>query len=169
MPQIESTPLVRYLRIVWSAFFGILCLLLIWLWVRSFTFGDVLYTPVSHTRLSVFGSGRGGISFSPYVPCVEDYLGVRYYELRTEAIDEQVKERWNKLPWSARVLRIGVLRNGAITSILLPHFLFVAMTILAAAAPWIPNWKWRFSIRTLLIFTTVVAVVLGLIVWTSRK
>ncbi len=41
----------------------------------------------------------------------------------------------------------------------------VAMTLAAAAmSPWIP-WSRRFSLRTLLIATTLVAVVLGLIVW----
>jgi hypothetical protein len=35
--------------------------------------------------------------------------------------------------------------------------------------PWILELKWRFSLRTLLIATTVVAVVLELIVWLSRR
>ena len=40
----------------------------------------------------------------------------------------------------------------------LPALLFAAV----AAIPWL---RWRFSLRTLLIATTLVAVVLGLIVW----
>jgi hypothetical protein len=36
-----------------------------------------------------------------------------------------------------------------------------------AAAPWLP-WSNRFSLRTLLIATTLVAVVLGVIVWSSH-
>ena len=37
-----------------------------------------------------------------------------------------------------------------------------------AAAPWI-RWSRRFSLRTLLIATTLVAVVLGLIVYAARQ
>ncbi len=42
----------------------------------------------------------------------------------------------------------------------LPTLLFATL----AAVPWLP-WSNRFSLRTLLIATTLVAVVLGLIVW----
>ena len=48
-----------------------------------------------------------------------------------------------------------------------PYFAIVTVSI-GAAAPWI-RWCKRFSLRTLLIATTVVAVVLGLAVWTLRK
>ena len=37
-----------------------------------------------------------------------------------------------------------------------------------AAVPWI-HARWRFSLRTLLIATTLVAVVLGLVVYAARK
>jgi len=36
-----------------------------------------------------------------------------------------------------------------------------------AAMPWLPFW-WRFDLRTLLIATTLIAVVLGLIVSAAR-
>jgi hypothetical protein len=41
---------------------------------------------------------------------------------------------------------------------------------LIAAIPWIPwiRWSCRFSLRTLLIAMTLVAVALGLIMWTAR-
>ena len=44
----------------------------------------------------------------------------------------------------------------------LPLWPIVALTATLAPAPW-P--RWRFSLRTLLIATTLVAVVLGVIVW----
>ena len=51
--------------------------------------------------------------------------------------------------------------------VLLPHWfdITVSSDFLIAAAPWL---RWRFSLRTLLIATTLVAVVLGLIVWAAR-
>ena len=45
---------------------------------------------------------------------------------------------------------------------------FIALVVgTCAAIPWI-GWSNRFSLRTLLIATTLVAVVLGAIVWLSR-
>jgi hypothetical protein len=46
-----------------------------------------------------------------------------------------------------------------------PHW-FAATTIsFLATAPWI---RWRFSLRTLFIATTLVTVALGLIVWAAK-
>jgi hypothetical protein len=47
----------------------------------------------------------------------------------------------------------------------LPYPLIVVLVTAIAAAPWI---RWRFSLRTLLIATTLVAVVLGLICYAMR-
>ena len=43
----------------------------------------------------------------------------------------------------------------------MPHLLLLLGTAVLSALPWLP---WRFSLRTLLIATTLVAVVLGIIV-----
>ena len=43
--------------------------------------------------------------------------------------------------------------------------LTVVLSPVLAAAPWIRDFNWRFSLRTLLITTTLIAVGLGLIVW----
>jgi hypothetical protein len=47
------------------------------------------------------------------------------------------------------------------------HWAAVLLMLALTAAPWFP-WSKRFSLRTLLIATTLVAVVLGLVVWASR-
>ena len=46
-----------------------------------------------------------------------------------------------------------------------PYWFLVALGVILAAASWV---RWRFTLRTLLIVTTLVAVVLGLIVWLVR-
>jgi hypothetical protein len=46
--------------------------------------------------------------------------------------------------------------------LILPYWLCSLITATIAGAPWI---SFRFSLRTLLIATTLIAVVLGLIVW----
>ncbi len=44
------------------------------------------------------------------------------------------------------------------------YWLFTALVVLVAALPWL---RWRFSLRTLLVATTLVAVVLGLVVYVA--
>jgi len=41
----------------------------------------------------------------------------------------------------------------------------ISFAALLFAVPWIP---WRFSLRTLLIATTLVAAVLGLVAWVAK-
>jgi hypothetical protein len=48
--------------------------------------------------------------------------------------------------------------------VVLPHWFALALIATGAAVPWM-QWSKRFSLRTLLIATTLVAVMLGLIVW----
>jgi hypothetical protein len=48
-------------------------------------------------------------------------------------------------------------------SIWLPHWLIVVVTLLLAAVPWI-RWSRRFTIRTMLVVTTLIAVVMALAV-----
>ncbi len=57
----------------------------------------------------------------------------------------------------------GVLRS----EIVVPHWFLVLLSAAFAAAPWI-RWSNRFSLRALLIGTTIVAVLLGAIVYAIR-
>jgi hypothetical protein len=47
----------------------------------------------------------------------------------------------------------------------MPIWFLIVLTSALATVPWI---RWRFSLRTLLIATTLVAVVLGLIIYAAR-
>jgi hypothetical protein len=51
--------------------------------------------------------------------------------------------------------------------IFIPDWLVLAIFIALGTAPWIP-WSKRFTLRTLLIATTLVAVVLGLVMWAAN-
>ena len=48
------------------------------------------------------------------------------------------------------------------------HWFTVLLTSIIASAPWIPCLRWRFSLRTLLLATTLFALALGTIVWLAR-
>jgi branched-subunit amino acid ABC-type transport system permease component len=50
----------------------------------------------------------------------------------------------------------------------LPHWFIAGFFAAFAATTWVRQLRWRFSLRTLLIATTLVAVVLGAIVWSIR-
>jgi hypothetical protein len=60
--------------------------------------------------------------------------------------------------------RVPVYGNWPLT---FPLWFPTALAATLAAGPWIPV-SCRFSLRTLLIATTLVAVVLGLIVWLNH-
>ncbi|MCI0351961.1 MAG: hypothetical protein L0Z53_21275 [Acidobacteriales bacterium] len=48
-------------------------------------------------------------------------------------------------------------------SVRVPHWSFVAIFAILAALPWITHLKLRFSLRTLLIAVTLIAVALGIV------
>jgi hypothetical protein len=51
----------------------------------------------------------------------------------------------------------------------IPYWFIVLLNAAIAAAPWLPWWSKRFSLRTLLIATTLIAVALWLIVWVVKR
>jgi hypothetical protein len=57
--------------------------------------------------------------------------------------------------------RIQKLDDGFVV----PHWFVILLISMLAAVSWLPIWSNRFTLRTLLIATTLVAVALGLIVW----
>ena len=52
--------------------------------------------------------------------------------------------------------------------IMVPHWFLILLSALLAYVPWLRFWSTRFSLRTLLIVTTLIAVGLGLIAWAAR-
>jgi hypothetical protein len=55
--------------------------------------------------------------------------------------------------------------NSAFFYISVPLWLLFFVTAAIGAIPWL---RWRFSLRTLLIATTLLAVALGLVIWAAR-
>jgi len=145
----------RKLRIVWSVFLGLACVLLIVLWVRSYSYWDAIeYSSTSH-RGAV--SSRGRINF----------YSVQYASLAAERgwsyTSDQAKP--NRLRWPSGFLGFNVrkLGNGSFTFV---PIWFAAMILASfAGIPWL---RLRFTLRTLLIATALVAVVLGIIVGMSQ-
>ena len=154
----------RKLRIAWSVVCGIACVLLIVLCVRSYRWCDILAYRKGQTTVAV-GTGRGiavvhWITFQPSVT-----LGNKLGWDLVGGPAEEVFSSVTPLEW--RVVKDPSTVFRLIISV--PCWLCVTFIATIAAAPWIRQLRWRFSLRTLLIATTLFAVVLGLIVYVARK
>jgi hypothetical protein len=160
--------LIRGLRIAWSVWWGILCALLVVLWVRSYSFRDMVSVPSStkRTRTHFFVSARGQILYGsrddyhrlppPFGPQREiEHESVEYY------ISHPQIGMIRGFEWVNR----GVFKWGY-PGFAVPDWFGSLVIAFIATMPWI-HWSRKFSLRTLLIATTLVAVVLGLVVWSS--
>jgi type VI protein secretion system component VasF len=143
----------RKLRIAWSVVWGIGCLLLIVLWVRS------------HWEIDIYGKQPSNVNgFS-----LLSRNGAVYCAIGRE-MDLDVTWRfilaWIDVDAARTTSRHFVIANdGMITIVRVPDWFLLGLIAALVAAPWI---RWQFSLRTLLIATTLVAVVLGVIVWAAK-
>ena len=150
--------LLRGLRIAWTVGWGIVCVLLIVLWMRSFRCGDVATLPMlsSHAVGLVSFDGQLVISLSQ-IPNDLQGLTARFSTHPPNTF-EPVTTRWNigsqATPYPAKFVAA-------------PHWLASMVFGTIAFAPWIHRVR-QFSLRTLLIATTLIAVVLGLVVWSMQ-
>ena len=143
----------RKLRIAWSVVWGVAAVLLIALWVRSYWWTRVGSLPLTEKSSVSYGSFPGVIG-----------IGARSGDDGTPLIMEaddwwSVQQLCGSPAYSSRILGYFGYAGGVVA---LPYWFGVLLTVAPAVAPWI---RWRFSLRTLLIATTLVAVGLGLIVW----
>jgi hypothetical protein len=142
--QIVAIPPVRF-----SAFCGVASLLLIVLWFRSFDAATTYYGRVSGTHAVELISQRGFTGLVLFDPSITPHSYRARWGLQTVELTfaephwdfgiRSESDRYLQLmvPWWLIVLIVAVSP-------------FVALTI-----------RWRFSLRTMLIATTVVAVALG--------
>ena len=146
----------RKLRIAFSAACLIACMLLIELWVRSYRKCD-----------QCWGHFPNGTTFE--IDSISGYVwaGIVHWNypsslmLRTSQLSKESEEKYANLPKFRFMEQIG--GSGLGTCVFAaPHWFLIILALGVAAVSWVPL---RFSIRTLLIATTLVAVMLGLIVW----
>ena len=151
--------MLRYLRIAFSATCLIVCVLLIALWVRSYWCWDTAYFQLFHspTVAAISAEGRfffgleAGGSAGSQMQLVSRSISGGIHPFLPSAI-AKTRFRFNAVKFpSGRIVEI-------------PPYFFIAIASCVAATPWIPG-KRQFALRTLLIATTLVAVVLGMIVW----
>ena len=150
--------LLRALRITWTVLCGIACVLLIALWVRSYWWEDGVSSQFKHRMIDV-ESICGEIVISKMD--VQELLsfGIKLFSGPVDDFRQQSLPRtllgfgysqWSSQSWD----------------VLVPHWFPVLLFAALSAAPWL---RCRFSLRTLLIATTLVAVVLGLAMYFSTR
>jgi hypothetical protein len=152
----------RKLRIAWSVVWGVVAVLVIVLWVRSYWRADTAVVVVSRSSVIGFGSGLGSLAATLSVR-VPGYFNQTWYII-SGANGGSGDFQSQYLPGNRKVLGFGITQQPSFTSIYAPCWSFVFVAGALCSLPWI-RWSKRFSLRTLLIATTLVAVVLGLIVW----
>ncbi len=144
----------RKLRIAWSVVWGLAAVLLIVLWVRSYFRTDVLLITHSEGWASSWGS----------VVMVVINLESTIHTPVLFKLDGRLASS----PPEYSLLGIGYSPSPSPLwpYVVIPFWLLTALVVTLAATPWLPK---RFSLRALLIATTLVAVVLGLVVWIHHK
>jgi hypothetical protein len=154
--------MLKYLRIAVTALSLTACVLLIALWVRSYTYGPtVLIGQIRDTSLRIdSGLGRIVLCVGADVPGPGPKDGsVDIETFSWEAFDQYERDIWRA--YAANQPIPG--RQRKMMKLNLPHWFVVVLLASIAPIPWLP-WSKRFGLRTLLIATTLVAVALGVIV-----
>ena len=160
-------PFLRYLRLAFSATCLIACVLLIVLWVRSYLWGDALdykksrlasvYSNYGHIQIQWLNIDSGVMSTTSH--------GWKY---RTIPVVQSWSFGWFSMK-GTRMAGVAEVFAADVVVIRVPTCLLINPFAAIGLLPWIRKPKWRFSLRTLLISITLLAVVLGLIVWQVRR
>jgi hypothetical protein len=145
--------MLKHLRVAVTALSLTACVLLIALWVRSYWWADgvgrALQTSRNTTVVSV-GSNYGGVVLGRHVD--PEWF-----------VPPEIVNRWGYISDTARPVSPSFDWKASSRQVRIefPIWSLALFAASLAAVPWLP---WRFSLRTLLIATTLIAVVLGIVV-----
>jgi hypothetical protein len=149
----------RKLRIAWSVMWGVACLLLSALWVRSYNRPDGPFQSSSWRNIGWYCSETSVVLWVPVNPDLTHLdVGKSGGDVRSRRSEKANRIhvlgfKLTSLSWSRWGLEM-------------PYWFPALVTASLAVTPWS---RWRFSLRTLLIGITLVAVGLGLVVYASRN
>ena len=147
--------MLRALRIAVSVVSGICCVLMIVLWVRSYTWWDsygyrlrpnrgvALNSFAGKTVVTVFNHGNG------------------YWTYEARKLANGAPSLIHPVP---RV-GVGLAVDARGTSAFVPHWMMGLLMALSCGVPWL---RYRFSLKALLLATTAVALLLALIIYAAR-
>lgn len=151
--------LLRYSRIAWTAGCGIAVVLLIVLWIRSYSFQDQLGGTVIHPRRVSIKSRFGLME-------IQAKTNPTPFKTPREWVSHRMNnsDRYTFSTMGPRTKFGFALFNWVPEgrTCIFPYWFLALTTSLCAAATWL---RWSFSLRTLLLSTTAFAVLLGLVVY----
>jgi hypothetical protein len=169
---------LRYLRISWTVFCGIACVLLVVLWVAScWRFDQIVHrTSSKHVALTTV---RGKIAFGalddPTLSRVfqRDWMRLKY---SMKYQDKKTGSPFPVFPVAVPDSAIFIMprfrspfvmrpTNSTNYDLSVPYWLLLLATTSLTAAPWL---RWRFSLKMLLVAMTMVALVLRILVYFAR-
>jgi hypothetical protein len=144
----------RKLRIAWSMACGVVAVLICVLWVWSYWWVDLILGPISPPLAIGFSVIPGSLGIG-----IEEDPNVHSWTVETPfAVEEWLASPGGET-YPSRIWGSFEITNGFAS---IPFWCQIMLTGAMAAGPWL---RWRFSLRTLLIATTLIAILLGLIVW----
>jgi len=151
------SPVFRLIRVVTSVMCLIGCGLLVVLWGRSYYVEDRATGHFSNSFGVRFYSSRGWL-----VCCKNSAAGAtQNYPWSVDlGADFWLQPGDSRLQFS---LPIDFIRGSRFASGSIPHWFLALVSGILAAVSW-ADWRCRFSLRTLLVATTLVAMALGLAV-----
>ena len=156
---VPKTPMLRRLLNIASTVCLVLCVALMGLWVRSYWWLD-------HVNKRDFGV----TSATGWVTVRWDGDPQSFHQLTFQSTSvEEMKKIMGRPMTPGETMRVSMRKFGFVEgAIQLPYWfltLLISPFAIFAAASWR---KWRFTLRTLFIATTFLAVVLGMIAWLDR-
>lgn len=158
--------MARKLRIAASVFFAVVAVALVVLWVRSYYKKDDARCVIAKSVVNVqslrgeLGIGVWAWKFKPFPANVS-----------SQSVDDSMERLWPPMTDRPPLSFLGIRREAFGPDMTLFAVKFWTLVLLSAglfAFTWIGQLKKRFSLRTLLIVMTLVAVVLGLVMWAVR-
>lgn len=165
--------LFRRLRIVWTALFGTFCVLLILLWARSYYrfdwFGPgitLIPSPSGqelHPKSGFVFESAGGALAVWYVGNLRDSTWYAWH-VGSSSPEPQLRVTGDDGESASDGFRAKTHPNGSIKGAA-PHWCLAFLCAVLLTSVWVRH----FSVRTMLIATTLIAVVQCLVMFASRK
>jgi len=158
--------MLRCLRIAFSTVSVVAGLFLIALWMRSYGTRDVVFWNFYGANGVGVWSCTGRIVFSSQANFPS--TGRRLWYVSHGGIIDWRKMRDRTEESISAYSGFGAGRRNGVSQVMIPHWFFVLLTAALASSPWWQR-EWRFSLRALLITTTLIAMALGLAVYGLRE
>ncbi len=157
----------RKLRIAWSVAWGVVAVLLVGLWVRSYWYLDQLTLPINRGASITVGDVQGVLIIG-FMSFPAKWEVNQMSTSRWVATDSSAAERPSRFWGGIRHQKINMSAfgrtNETLTKIYVPLWTLTILFCVLSLIAWASFWSNRFTLRTLLIATTLVAILLGLIV-----